>query len=50
MIVQRRVLVIYPRASSAYDIAITKILTVFDTKELNTVFTVKNFVGRPSSS
>jgi putative ABC transport system substrate-binding protein len=39
----RKVLVMYPRASSAYDTAISKILTVFDSKELNTVFIVKNF-------
>jgi hypothetical protein len=39
----RRVLVLYPRPSSAYDIAITKILNVFDSKELNADFTVINF-------
>ena len=39
----RRVLVLYPRPSSAYDIAITKILSVFDSKELNADFTVINF-------
>ena len=39
----RRVLVLYPRPSSAYDIAITKILNVFDSKEMNAEFTVINF-------
>ena len=39
----RRVLVLYPRPSSAYDIAITKILNVFDSKEMNADFTVINF-------
>jgi putative tryptophan/tyrosine transport system substrate-binding protein len=39
----KRVLVLYPRPSSAYDIAITKILQVFDSKEIDTEFTVINF-------
>jgi putative ABC transport system substrate-binding protein len=39
----KRVLVLYPRASSAYDIAITKILEVFDDKELNAHITAINF-------
>jgi putative ABC transport system substrate-binding protein len=39
----RRVLVLYPRSSSAYDIAITKILSVFDSKEMNVEFTAINF-------
>lgn len=39
----RRVLVLYPRASSAYDIAITQILQVFATKEINAELTVINF-------
>jgi len=41
--VKRRVLVLYPRSSPAYDIAITKILSVFDSKEVNADFTVINF-------
>ena len=41
--VTRRVLVLYPRASSAYDIAITKILSVFFAKEINVDLTVINF-------
>jgi putative ABC transport system substrate-binding protein len=40
---QARILVLYPRQSSAYDIAMTKILRVFDAKELNAEFTVINF-------
>lgn len=40
---EKRVLVLYPRPSSAYDIAISKVLDVFDTKELNVTFTVINF-------
>jgi putative ABC transport system substrate-binding protein len=39
----KRILVVYPRPSSAYDIAITKILTVFESKEINADFTVINF-------
>ena len=34
---------LYPRSSPAYDIAITKILSVFDSKEVNADFTVINF-------
>jgi len=40
---RKRVFVLYPRPSSAYDIAITKILHVFETKEINAEFTVVNF-------
>jgi putative ABC transport system substrate-binding protein len=39
----KRVLVIYPRPSSAYDIAITKILQVFAEKDIDAEFTVINF-------
>ncbi|WP_291849043.1 hypothetical protein [Bradyrhizobium sp.] len=39
----RRVLVLYPRSSSAYDIAITKILNVFESKGEHVDFTVINF-------
>ena len=38
-----RVLVLYPRASSAYDTEITRILRVFDDKEVNAEFTIINF-------
>jgi putative tryptophan/tyrosine transport system substrate-binding protein len=40
---RKRVLVLYPRPSSAYDTAITKILHVFESKELNAEFSVINF-------
>lgn len=39
----RRVFVLYPRPSSAYDMAITKILDVFEEKDINAEFTVVNF-------
>ncbi len=39
----RRVLVLYPRSSSAYDVAITKILDVFDDKELAVRVDVVNY-------
>ena len=39
----KRVLVLYPRPSSAYDIAITEILRTFAAKEINTHFEVINF-------
>lgn len=38
-----RILVLYPRASSAYDIAISKIIRVFEEKEINAAFTVINY-------
>ena len=39
----QRVMVIYPRPSSAYDVAITKVLDVFAEKDLDVEFTVYNF-------
>ena len=39
----RKIMVMYPRPSSAYDIAITKILDVFADKTLNLELTVTNF-------
>jgi putative ABC transport system substrate-binding protein len=39
----QRVLVLYPRPSSAYDVAITKILQVFESKALDAQFTIVNF-------
>jgi len=39
----QRVMVIYPRPSSAYDVAITKVLDVFAEKDMNVEFTVYNF-------
>ena len=40
---EQRVMVYYPRPSSAYDTAITEILKVFAEKEISTDFTVFNF-------
>lgn len=40
---QRRIFVLYPRPSSAYDVAITKILEVFAEKGIDAEFTVVNF-------
>ena len=45
---QKRVLVIYPRPSSAYDIAITKMLNVFEDKLLDIDVTVVNFRNEDS--
>ena len=39
----QRVMVIYPRPSSAYDIAITKVLDVFAEKDMDVELTVFNF-------
>src|SRR5689334_16813654 len=39
----QHVLVLYPRASSAYDIAISKILQVLDSKDVDAHVTVMNF-------
>ena len=39
----RRVLVLYPRPSSAYDISITQILQVFANKDINAEFLIINF-------
>ncbi len=39
----RRIFVMYPRPSSAYDVAITKILQVFEEKNIDAEFTVVNF-------
>lgn len=40
---QRKVLVIYPRASSAYDVSITKIFNVFEDKQVDAEITAVNF-------
>ena len=40
---RRRILVIYPRPSSAYDVAISRILDFFTAKGINAEFTVLNF-------
>jgi putative ABC transport system substrate-binding protein len=39
----KRIMVLYPRASSAYDIAISKILQVFESKDVDASLTVVNF-------
>ena len=40
---KRRILVIYPRPSSAYDVAISRILDFFSAKGVNAEFTALNF-------
>ena len=42
-----RVFVLFPKKSSAYDIAMAQILAVFFEKRLNSVFTVHNFWDDP---
>jgi putative tryptophan/tyrosine transport system substrate-binding protein len=44
----KRLLAIYPRPSSAYDIAITKILSVFEDKLLDVQITAVNFMNDPA--
>lgn len=43
----RRVFVLFPRRSSAYDIAMSQILEVFEERDINTEFTVVNFNNDP---
>lgn len=43
---QRRVFVMFPRPSSAYDVAMSKILDVFDEKKINAEFRIFNFEKR----
>ena len=45
----RKVLMIYPRPSSAYDIAITKIMNVFEDKLLDFEIVVENYRLNPST-
>ena len=40
---QKRITVLYPRPSSAYDTAITEILRIFAAREINAEFTIINF-------
>lgn len=40
---QRKIMVFYPRASSAYDVSITKILNVFENKALDVELKIVNF-------
>jgi putative tryptophan/tyrosine transport system substrate-binding protein len=44
----KRLLAIYPRPSSAYDIAITKILSVLEDKLLDVQITAVNFMNDPA--
>ncbi len=44
---RRQVFVLYPRRSSAYDVAISKILNVFAVKNIDAEFTVMNFNRDP---
>ena len=44
----KRVLVLYPRSSSAYDTAITKIVSIFADKRIDTEFTVTNYWTDPT--
>jgi len=39
----QKVMVVYPRPSSAYDVAITQILSVFAAKGIDADFTIYNF-------
>ena len=43
----RHVLVLYPRTSSAYDTAITKIVSIFADKRIDAEFTINNFNNDP---
>jgi putative tryptophan/tyrosine transport system substrate-binding protein len=45
---RKRMLLIYPRPSSAYDIAITKILNVFEDKSIDVRVTAVNFGNDPA--
>jgi putative ABC transport system substrate-binding protein len=42
-VLPKRLVVLYPRPSSAYDVSITKILSIFDDKDLNSEMVVINF-------
>jgi putative tryptophan/tyrosine transport system substrate-binding protein len=45
----KRIFVLYPRASSAYDIAISKILQVFESKDIDASVTVINFAMKDAA-
>lgn len=45
---QRRVFVLFPKASSAYDAAMSKILGVFEDKDIDAEFTLFNFNKKPA--
>lgn len=44
---RRKIMVLYPRASSAYDIAISKMLSVFESKALPVELDIVNFQNDP---
>ncbi|MGE0153803.1 MAG: hypothetical protein AB7R90_14395 [Reyranellaceae bacterium] len=44
----RKVMVIYPRKSSAYDVAMTQLLADFATKPMNVTFTAVHFANDPA--
>ena len=44
----KRVLILYPRASSAYDVALARLLDVFNEREVNVKLAVINFQNNPS--
>lgn len=44
----KKVLILYPRASSAYDVALNRLLDVFNEREVHAQFTVINFQNNPA--
>lgn len=44
----KRVLILYPRASSAYDVALNRLLDVFHEREVSAQFAVVNFQNNPA--
>jgi len=44
----QHVLVLYPRASSAYDVALARLLDVFNERDIDAKFTLLNFQNDPS--
>jgi putative ABC transport system substrate-binding protein len=47
-IAKKHVLILYPRASSAYDVALNRLLDVFNEREIPIQFTVINFQNDPT--
>lgn len=45
---QKQVLIVFPRASSAYDVALNRLLDVFHEREISAKFTVVNFQNSPA--
>ncbi len=44
----KRVLILYPRASSAYDVALNRLLDVFNERDVHANFLVLNFQNNPT--